>query len=101
LCQALRYNLGYHIKKWSTEYNKSRQESITPTNNEIICSEFSYLFTNLVNKFVDGIEARCIVTGKEQHLLVGILDKKNNGTYQALSPISAIEVFNKWRVFPT
>lgn len=78
LCQALRYNLGYHIKKWSTEYNKSRQESITPTNNEIICSEFSYLFTNLVNKFVDGIEARCIVTGKEQHLLVGILDKKNN-----------------------
>lgn len=78
LCQALRYNLGYHIKKWSTKYNKSRQESITPTNNEIICSEFSYLFTNLVNKFVDGVEARCIVTGKEQHLLVGILDKKNN-----------------------
>lgn len=78
LCQALRYNLGYHIKKWPIEYNKSRQEGITPSNNEIICSEFTYMATNLINKFVDDVEARCIVTGKEQHLLFGILDKKNN-----------------------
>lgn len=78
LCQVLRYNLGYHIKKWSIEYNKSRQEGITPNNNEIICSEFTYMATNLINKFVDDVEARCIVTGKEQHLLFGILDKKNN-----------------------
>lgn len=78
LCQALRYNLGYHIKKWSTEYNKARQEGITPSNNGIICSEFTYLATHLINKFVDGIEARCIVTGTDQHLLFGILDKKNN-----------------------
>lgn len=78
LCQALRYNLGYHIKKWSIEYNKSRQEGITPSNNEIICSEFTYMATHLINKFVEDVEARCIVAGKEQHLLFGILDKKNN-----------------------
>lgn len=78
LCQALRYDLGYHIKKWSTEYNKTRQESITPSKNGIICSEFTYMATNLINKYVDGVEARCVVTGKEQHLLFGILDKKNN-----------------------
>ena len=52
LCQALRYNLGYHIKKWSTQYNKERQEGSTPSNNEIICSEFTYLATNLINKYV-------------------------------------------------
>lgn len=75
LCQALRYNLGYHIKKWTTNYNKEQQESISPQNNEIICSEFAIIATNIINKLNNGIEARCIVRGQEQHLLFGIYDK--------------------------
>lgn len=78
LCQALRYNLGYHIKKWTADYNKQRQESITPENNKIICSEYAMIFTNLVNKLDENIEARCIITGKEQHLSVGILIRNKN-----------------------
>lgn len=78
LCLALRYNLGYHIQGWGTTYNKNRQESITPTNNEIICSEFSILATNIINKLSEDIEARCIITGKDQHLSFGILHQKKN-----------------------
>lgn len=78
LCQVLRYNLGYHIKSWRTEYNKQRQESISPENNQIICSEFSMILTNIINKLDKSVEARCIVTGKEQHLSVGILIKDKN-----------------------
>ena len=78
LCQALRYNLGYHIKRWRAEYNKERQESITPENNKIICSEFSMILTNIINKLDDSVEARCIVTGKEQHLSVGIIIRDKN-----------------------
>ena len=78
LCLALRYSLGYHIRNWQVKYDKTRQEAITPENNEIICSEFSILCTNIINKLYKNIEARCIITGKEQHLLFGILDKENN-----------------------
>lgn len=78
LCLALRYSLGYHIRKWQVEYNKNRQEAITPENNEIICSEFSLLCTNIINRLYKNVEARCIITGKEQHLLFGILYKEKN-----------------------
>lgn len=78
LCQALRYNLGYHMAKWTAKYNQERQESITPSNNEVICSEFSLLATNLINKLDKNVEARCIVTGKEQHLSFAIIDKNKN-----------------------
>lgn len=78
LCQALRYNLGYHIKKWTTNYNKEHQETITPKNNEIICSEFSIIATNIINKLNNDIEARCIIRGQEQHLLFGIYHKEKN-----------------------
>jgi len=78
LCYALRYSLGYHIKNWHAKYDKTRQEVITPENNEIVCSEFSLLCTNIINKLYKDVEARCIVTGKEQHLLFGILHKEKN-----------------------
>ena len=78
LCYALRYSLGYHIKKWHAKYDKTRQEIITPENNEIVCSEFSILCTNIINKLYKDVEARCIITGKEQHLLFGILHKEKN-----------------------
>ena len=78
LCYALRYNLGYHIRNWHAKYDKTRQEAITPENNEIICSEFSILCTNIINKLYKDVEARCIITGKEQHLLFGILHKEKN-----------------------
>ena len=78
LCLALRYSLSYHIKSWKAIYDKNRQESITPERNKIVCSEFSLLCTNIINNLCKNIEARCIITGKEQHLLVGILDKENN-----------------------
>ena len=74
LCQVLRYNMGYHIKKWTTAYNKERQESITPENNEIICSEFTYIATNIISKLNSSIEARCIITGQNQHMSLGILE---------------------------
>lgn len=92
ICQALRYNLGYHIKKWSTEYNKNRQEAITPNNNEIICSEFSFLATNIINKLDSNIEARCIITGKEQHLSFGIVDK----TKQIRINFDGTKIFNEF-----
>ena len=76
LCYALRYSLSYHIKSWKAIYDKNRQESITPEKNKIVCSEFSLLCTNIINNLCKNIEARCIITGKEQHLLVGILDKE-------------------------
>lgn len=78
LCQVLRYNMGYHIKKWTTAYNKERQESITPENNEIICSEFTYIATNIISKLNSSIEARCIITGQNQHMSLGILDREKN-----------------------
>ena len=78
LCYALRYSLGYHIRKWHAKYDKKRQEAITPENNEIVCSEFSILCTKIINELYKDVEARCIVTGKEQHLLFGILHKENN-----------------------
>lgn len=78
LCEVLRYNLGYHIKKWGTQYNKNRQESISPQNNEVICSEFSMICTNIINKLDNNVEARCIIAGKEQHISFGILDRDKN-----------------------
>lgn len=78
LCLALRYSLSYHIKSWKPIYDKNRQESITPEKNRIVCSEFSILCTNIINNLCKNIEARCIITGKEQHLLFGILDKEKN-----------------------
>lgn len=83
VCQAMRYNLGYHIKKWGTQYSKKRQESISLKNNEVTCSEFSFICTNIISKFIfnkldSNTEIRCIVVGKEQHVLFGILVRDKN-----------------------
>ena len=78
LCYALRYNLGYHIKQWGALYNKNRLESISLVNNEIICSEFSLICTKIINTLFENVEARCIITGKEQHLSFGILIRDKN-----------------------
>lgn len=78
LCQALRYNLGYHIKKWEIEYNKKRQESISLENNDVICSEFSLLCIKLINQLDESVEARCIVTGKDQHISFGIIIREKD-----------------------
>lgn len=77
LCNALRYNMGYTVFKYDTIYRKERQEAISLEHNEVICSEFSFLCSKILNS-MDGISARCVYPSNGPHMALGVMVEAEN-----------------------
>lgn len=97
LCFILKYNDNFYTDyTYNPNYNRKKQESISPKSPFIICGEFARLCTKIFNNLDSQVEARCIkkIIGEHEFFSILIKDKNIRIDFEATSQTNEGTFFN-------